>query len=214
MTHAAYRYAKRRGDLADAMNIPYTADGHGLFYLMGASGSGKDSLLHALRERLGMDHRIVIAHRYITRAADANEASVALTADEFHRRRALGCLALDWHSHGLHYGIGIEIEQWLARDLTVIVNGSREYLPQAVARYPKLCAIHVCVKPEVLAVRLRQRGREAEDAIARRLARARQAFDVPAGCRLVEIDNSGALDTAVAALAQLVGASPAERRQA
>lgn len=200
------------------MSTATVADGRGLFYLMGPSGSGKDALLRALRERLRADHRIVIAHRYITRAADANEASVALTPDEFHRRRALGCLALHWHSHGLHYGIGIEIEQWLARGLTVIVNGSREYLPQAVARYPRLCAVHVRVKPEVLAARLRQRGREAEDAIAKRLARARQAFDVPAGCRLVEIDNSGALESAVAALAQLVGAAPgpatAEARRA
>ncbi|SPA22996.1 Phosphonates transport system accessory protein; putative Guanylate kinase (GMP kinase) [Cupriavidus taiwanensis] len=200
------------------MSAATVADGHGLFYLMGPSGSGKDSLLRALRERLGADHRIVIAHRYITRAADANEASVALTPEEFHRRRALGCLALDWHSHGLHYGIGIEIEQWLARGLTVIVNGSREYLPQAVARYPRLCAVHVRVRPEVLAARLRQRGREAEDAIAKRLARARQAFAVPPGCRLVEIDNSGGLESAVAALAQLVGAapgaSPAAARQA
>ncbi|SOY66539.1 phosphonate metabolism protein/1,5-bisphosphokinase (PRPP-forming) PhnN [Cupriavidus taiwanensis] len=200
------------------MSVATVADGHGLFYLMGPSGSGKDALLRALRERLRADHRIVIAHRYITRAADANEASVALTPDEFHRRRALGCLALHWHSHGLHYGIGIEIEQWLARGLTVIVNGSREYLPQAVARYPRLCAVHVRVQPEVLAARLRQRGREAEDAIAKRLARARQAFDVPAGCRLVEIDNSGALESAVAALAQLVGAGPgpatAEARRA
>ncbi|NSX13718.1 phosphonate metabolism protein/1,5-bisphosphokinase (PRPP-forming) PhnN [Cupriavidus taiwanensis] len=200
------------------MSVATVADGHGLFYLMGPSGSGKDALLRALRERLRADHRIVIAHRYITRAADANEASVALTPDEFHRRRALGCLALHWHSHGLHYGIGIEIEQWLARGLTVIVNGSREYLPQAVARYPRLCAVHVRVQPEVLAARLRQRGREAEDAIAKRLARARQAFDVPAGCRLVEIDNSGALESAVAALAQLVGAAPgpatAEARRA
>ncbi|WP_454712267.1 phosphonate metabolism protein/1,5-bisphosphokinase (PRPP-forming) PhnN [Cupriavidus nantongensis] len=200
------------------MSTATVADGRGLFYLMGPSGSGKDALLRALRERLRANHRIVIAHRYITRAADANEASVALTPDEFHRRRALGCLALHWHSHGLHYGIGIEIEQWLARGLTVIVNGSREYLPQAVARYPRLCAVHVRVQPEVLAARLRQRGREAEDAIAKRLARARQAFDVPAGCRLVEIDNSGALESAVAALAQLVGAAPgpatAEARRA
>ena len=189
------------------MNAHGAADGHGLFYLMGPSGSGKDSLLRALRERLGPDDRIVIAHRYITREADANEASVALTPDEFRRRQALGCLALDWHSHGLHYGIGIEIEQWLARGLTVIVNGSREYLPQAVARYPKLCAVHVRVRPEVLVTRLRQRGRESEEAIARRLARAAQAFTVPAGCRLVEFDNSGALETAAEAFARLVGAT-------
>jgi len=182
------------------------ADGSGLFYVMGPSGSGKDSLLRALRERLRRDDRIVVAHRYITRAADENEASVALSAEEFHRRVDLGCLALHWNSHGLHYGIGVEIEQWLAQGLTVIVNGSREYLPQAVARYPRLCAVHVRVKPEVLAARLRMRGRESEEAIAGRLARAAQAFDVPPGCRMVEIDNSGELAESAVAFARLVGA--------
>lgn len=187
------------------MNANTEFDGSGLFYVMGPSGSGKDSLLRALRERLQPADPVVVAHRYITRAADANEASVALTVDEFHRRLDHGCLALHWQSHGLHYGIGVEIEQWLARGLKVIVNGSREYLPQAAARYPKLCAVHVRVKPEVLAVRLRQRGRESEAAIAKRLARATQPFDVPAGCRLIEIDNSGALEDSAAHFAQLVG---------
>ncbi len=180
-------------------------DGSGLFYVMGPSGSGKDSLLRALRERLRPTDPVLVAHRYITRAADANEASVALSVDEFHRRIDLGCLALHWQSHGLHYGIGVEIEQWLARGITVIVNGSREYLPQAAARYPKLCAVHVRVKPEVLAARLRQRGRESEAAIAKRLARATQAFDVPTGCRLIEIDNSGELEDSATRFAQLVG---------
>jgi len=186
-------------------------DGAGLFYLMGPSGSGKDSLLRALRARAGSDDRLIVAHRYITRQADANEASVALTTEEFHRRVALGCMAMHWRSHGLHYGIGIEIEQWLARGMKVVVNGSREYLPQAVARYPKLSALHVRVSPEVLAARLRQRGRESEEAIARRLARATAPFDVPADCRIVEIDNSGALHSAAEAMAKAIGIAPAIR---
>ncbi len=155
------------------MNGSANIDGTGLFYVMGPSGSGKDSLLRALHARLGPDDRVVVAHRYITRDADANEASVSLSAEEFQRRAGLGCLALHWRSHGLHYGIGLEIEQWLARGLKVIVNGSREYLPHAVARYPNLCAVHVRVKPEALGERLRQRGRESEEAIAQRL-RARR----------------------------------------
>lgn len=113
-------------------------------------------------------------------------------------------MALHWHSHGLHYGIGIEIETWLAQGLRVVVNGSREYLRHAVARYPALCAVHVRVRPEVLGKRLRQRGRESEDAIAARLARATQPFDVPAECWLVELDNSGNLDDAVERLATIV----------
>ncbi|WER48485.1 phosphonate metabolism protein/1,5-bisphosphokinase (PRPP-forming) PhnN [Cupriavidus sp. WKF15] len=187
------------------MSQPMNIDGTGLFYVMGPSGSGKDSLLRALHSRLGPRDRVVVAHRYITRDADANEASVSLSAGEFERRAALGCMALHWRSHGLHYGIGLEIEPWLARGLKVIVNGSREHLPHAVARYPKLCAVHVRVKPEVLGARLRQRGRESEEAIVQRLARADESFAVPAQCRVVEIDNSGALEDSTLAFARLVG---------
>ncbi|ODV40829.1 ribose-phosphate pyrophosphokinase [Cupriavidus sp. UYMMa02A] len=187
------------------MNGSANIDGTGLFYVMGPSGSGKDSLLRALHARLGPDDRVVVAHRYITRDADANEASVSLSAEEFQRRAGLGCLALHWRSHGLHYGIGLEIEQWLARGLKVIVNGSREYLPHAVARYPNLCAVHVRVKPEALGERLRQRGRESEEGDRAAPARATEDFAVPARCRLVELDNSGALADSVEVFARLVG---------
>ena len=40
-----------------------------LIWLMGASGSGKDSLLTELRQR--EQTQLLVAHRYITRAASA-----------------------------------------------------------------------------------------------------------------------------------------------
>ncbi len=42
-----------------------------LIYVMGASGSGKDSLMRYAREKLAKHSNIVFAHRYITRPADA-----------------------------------------------------------------------------------------------------------------------------------------------
>ncbi|HKQ31163.1 MAG TPA: DUF1045 domain-containing protein, partial [Burkholderiales bacterium] len=72
-----------------------------LFYVVGPSGAGKDSLLHYVKERLG-DHRsIAFAHRYITRAADAGgENHVALDEAEFARRESAGAFAMHWDSHG------------------------------------------------------------------------------------------------------------------
>jgi len=175
-----------------------------LVYVMGPSGSGKDSLLRALRDRLGPRDRVVIAHRYITRESDGHEASVPLSEEEFARRAALGCFALQWHSHGLRYGVGIEIDDWMARGLTVVVNGSREHLGVAHARYPSLRAVNVTVGSEVLARRLHERGREDASAVMARLARAAQPFAVPAGCRLVTLDNSGALEDGAEVLLDLV----------
>jgi ribose 1,5-bisphosphokinase len=146
-----------------------------IFYVIGASGSGKDSLMRYARERLAADPNVLFAHRYITRPVELNgENHVALSETEFEARLAAGLFAMHWNSHGLRYGIGREINFWLAKGCNVVMNGSREYLAEARRRYPMLVAVIVMVSPEVLAARLRTRGRESEEQIARRLERARQ----------------------------------------
>lgn len=171
-----------------------------LIWLIGPSGSGKDSLLNALRDT--PPQGLMIAHRYITRAANAGgENHVALTAAEFSRRAALGLFAVSWQAHGFHYGIGSEIDLWLARGQNVLVNGSRLHLAQAQARYgDQLLPLCLTVSPAVLAARLHQRGRENEAEIARRLERAMQPQ--PDGCLM--LNNDGALAQTVQQLRQLL----------
>lgn len=56
-----------------------------LILLMGPSGSGKDSLLAELRQQ--EPAQLLVAHRYITRAANAgNENHIALSEPEFFTR--------------------------------------------------------------------------------------------------------------------------------
>jgi ribose 1,5-bisphosphokinase len=149
-----------------------------LVYVVGASGSGKDSLIRYARARLASNPAVVFAHRYITREADAGgENHVALSAAEFATRRRTGLFALDWESHGHAYGIGIEINQWLSRGVTVVVNGSREYLPEVQMRYPELLIVWINVSLEVLRDRLNTRGRENAAAIEARLDRHRNLQD-------------------------------------
>ncbi|WP_088153530.1 phosphonate metabolism protein/1,5-bisphosphokinase (PRPP-forming) PhnN [Achromobacter xylosoxidans] len=176
------------------------ADGARLIYLMGASGSGKDTLLRLLRAELRGDEPVLVAHRYITRDSGDTEDALRLTEDEFGRRAALGCFALRWASHGLQYGIGIEIDAWLSCGAAVIINGSRAHLEQAHLRYPALTAVEVTVDPDQLLLRLAGRGRESAEQIAQRLARATQAFPVPPQCRLLRVSNDAAPETAAAAL--------------
>lgn len=176
------------------------ADGARLIYLMGASGSGKDTLLRLLRAHLQDGEPVLVAHRYITRDSGDTEDALRLTPEEFTRRAALGCFALRWASHGLHYGIGIEIDTWLACGAAVIINGSRAHLEAAHDRYPALTAVEVTVDPALLARRLAGRGRESAEQIAQRLSRATQAFAVPQACRLAHVSNNGAPEAAAAAL--------------
>ncbi|MVW79586.1 phosphonate metabolism protein/1,5-bisphosphokinase (PRPP-forming) PhnN [Bordetella sp. 02P26C-1] len=165
--------------------------GQRLIYLMGASGSGKDTLLRLMRAMLQPDEPVLTAHRYITRASSDDESSVPLTPSEFQRRRELGCFALHWQSHGLHYGIGIEIDAWLASKALVIVNGSRHHLPIAHARYPRLNAIEITASPEILASRLAHRARENPEQIASRLRQGIHPYRAPEGCRINRLANEG-----------------------
>ncbi|MBV0932865.1 phosphonate metabolism protein/1,5-bisphosphokinase (PRPP-forming) PhnN [Marinobacterium weihaiense] len=175
-----------------------------LFYLVGASGSGKDSLLEGCRRQLPAQLRCCIAHRYITRAAGAGgENHIHLSEAEFHLREELGLFAMHWYSHGYHYGIGNEIDAWLDSGANVLINGSREYLPKAMAMYDELVPVLVDVAPDKLRQRLIKRGRETPDEIECRLARhARMVAQMP-DCTL-RVSNDGKLEEGVQALLNLV----------
>ncbi|AUH01388.1 ribose 1,5-bisphosphokinase [Pectobacteriaceae bacterium CE70] len=171
-----------------------------LIWLMGASGSGKDSLLAALRQQALDD--LLVAHRYITRPADAGgENHVALSEREFICRQVNGLFALHWQAHQHYYGLGIEIDVWLGQGLDVVANGSRFALHQAQARYgAQLLPVCLQVSTSVLAQRLRQRGRESAAEIEQRLRRANNV--VPADCQ--QLMNDGPLSHTLLAFCQLL----------
>ena len=161
-----------------------------LFYIVGPSGAGKDTLMNHARQCLSPAAPVLFAHRYITRPATAGgENHVALTSPEFTRMRELGLFALDWESHGLAYGIGCEIDRWLAQGADVVVNGSRGYLAEASSRYPSLRVVLLTVSPAVLRARLEARGRESSAEINARLRRASEfVIEHP---NLVTLRNDG-----------------------
>ncbi|MFZ4833894.1 ribose 1,5-bisphosphokinase [Rouxiella sp. Mn2063] len=174
-----------------------------LLYLVGPSGSGKDSLLDALRDQ--QPPGFIVAHRYITRPASAgSENHVALSVEEYQKRRELGLFALHWDAHQTHYALGIEIDLWMQQGLNVIANGSREYLQQAQQRYgERLLPICLHVSPSVLEKRLQQRGRENGEQISARLQRAADyQHMLPANCHLLA--NDGALQDTLAELLALI----------
>lgn len=178
-----------------------------LYYVIGASGSGKDSLMAWARAQLAGHPGIVFAHRYITRPADAGgENHVALTEAEFDARLAGGLFALHWISHGLRYGIGNEVNLWLAKGLTVVLNGSREYLSGAAVIYPELIPVHIEVAPDILRQRLLARGRETSVQVEQRIERtdALALMDHP---NSVRIRNDADLESAGRAFVQLLLAS-------
>jgi ribose 1,5-bisphosphokinase len=174
-----------------------------LVFLMGPSGSGKDSLIEAARRQL-VEAGVEIARRVITRSAEAKgEAARSVTDEQFEALRVQGAFAMHWRANGLDYGIPLQVEQWLAAGSVVLVNGSRAYLAQARRRYPDLLAVLIEVNPEVLRQRLLARGRETLDEVEQRLARNAR-LQVVADPSVHVLDNSTTLAAAVAALFQLL----------
>lgn len=174
-----------------------------LIYLIGPSGSGKDSLLDAARMRLAQ-RNCRIVRRVITRSAEAvGEAAHGVSAEHFLEMQARGEFALSWHANGLAYGIPREVDDWLAAGEDVLVNGSRGHLSATRQRYPDLLVLLLTVDQDVLRQRLLARGRESVVEIEQRLARNARfsepllAGDDPA---LRVIDNSGSLERSVECL--------------
>ena len=176
-----------------------------LYYVMGASGVGKDSLLQFARCHQVESSNLVFAHRYITRPASTKgENHVALSEAEFALRSKHGCFALRWQSHGTSYGIGEEINSWLAAGLSVVVNGSRAYLDQAITAYPELIPILISASEAQLRSRLEARGREHGADLEQRLLRTSLLNIRMSHPRLVKIDNSGELADAGRQLLQVL----------
>jgi len=183
-----------------------------LIYLIGPSGSGKDSLLDAARARLAA-RGCRIVQRVITRSAEAvGEAAQGVSPEQFAELQAQGAFALSWQANGLSYGIPKQIDTWLAAGDDVLVNGSRAHLPQVRARYPGLLVLLLTVDQTILRQRLLARGRESLPEIDERLARNARfsehlLADHDPAVHL--LDNSGALERTVERLLTCLDGQPA-----
>ncbi|BDM21605.1 phosphonate metabolism protein/1,5-bisphosphokinase (PRPP-forming) PhnN [Pseudomonas sp. LRP2-20] len=174
-----------------------------LIFLIGPSGSGKDSLIDASRAQLSAAG-VEIARRVITRSAEAKgEAAHGVSAERFAQMRSEGAFAMHWRANGLEYGIPAQVDQWLAQGHSVLVNGSRAYLPAARERYPDLLAVCLEVQPEVLRERLLARGRETPEQVDQRLSRNAR-LQLEAAPWVHRLDNSGELAAAVTGLLDLL----------
>lgn len=161
-----------------------------LIFIVGASGVGKDTLLHYARRHINGSLPLVFAHRYITRpVSEDGENHIALSTEEFLLRREKDLFSLDWEGNGLYYGIGKEIDGWMEKGLAVVVNGSRGYLETARRRYPDMIPILIEADPDVILRRLEARGREAAADIDSRFKR-QPAMSLQVD-GLVRISNNG-----------------------
>lgn len=144
-----------------------------LFYLVGPSGVGKDSLLEALREDPEI-RALHVARRYITRPARrGDDHHIEIDAAEFERRAGADEFLFAWESHGFSYAVEASLRERLSAGEDVVVNGSRAYLDQALEKMPATVPVWMSVSEAILRQRLEQRGRDNANEIEHRLSRSR-----------------------------------------
>lgn len=167
--------------------------------VVGASGVGKDALIAEVRRHAGSD--VVLPQRHITRASGAGEDHIPSSTHEFQTSSAAGRFAIEWGAHGLRYGIPIEVDDAIRSGCSIVVNVSRSVLDALTARYERLVVVRITVSDEVRASRLRTRGREDADDMARRLSRADPApnYSVDA-----EIRNDATIEAGGAELLRII----------
>ena len=174
-----------------------------IIYLIGSSGSGKDTLIQRVRTR--ELPQLEIAHRYITRDwQSGGENHIELSANAFKRRQQLGAFSLSWSANESYYGIGCEIIHWLSCNQHVLLNGSRGYLAQAQALFPnQILPVMVDVSADKLRQRLSNRGRENSEQIEKRIARHLQ-FSNQTITDLQRVDNDQEVEAAVDQLCHII----------
>ncbi len=167
-----------------------------LVLVVGPSGAGKDTLMNAVRTRMASDPGYHFARRLITRTPDIDaEDHDAISPDDYARMAEKGEFALSWRAHGLGYGLPRSIDTAIRDGRTVIANGSRKIIPAAEAKYDNLLVLLITAPREILAERLRKRGRETAEEIERRLDRAE--LDTPLGKDTRTVANTGSIEDGV-----------------
>lgn len=118
-----------------------------LVYVVGPSGSSKDSLLGWLAQQLGPDSGVAFAQRTITRAVQAGgEQHESIDTAGFIQLREAGAFGMAWEANGLCYGVRGSALPPRADATQVIVNGSRVYLDEARRRFPGLKVVQVTAR--------------------------------------------------------------------
>jgi ribose 1,5-bisphosphokinase len=165
--------------------------------VVGPSGVGKDSVMAALEARASGIQRV---RRVITRPeGEEGEDFDRVSVEVFEQMVLDGSFSMHWRAHGLHYGVPVQIAEQRTQCKAVLVNFSRAVLLQAQEVFGDLIVISLTADAKVLEQRLAARGRETTEEQAKRLGRAKAPL--PEGLRrVIEIDNSGALDDTVSAI--------------
>jgi len=177
--------------------------------LSGPSGVGKDAVLDELRRRGYAFHRVVTCTTRAPRDGERNGIDYHFVSDrEFDDLIASGGMLEHAVVYGHRSGVPrAQVEEQLAAGTDVIARTD----VQGAASIKRLMpgAVLVFIAPSSLAEleeRIRARGSDDEERIARRLAAARLEMDRSGEFDYVIVNEPGRLDATVDRLGEILGA--------
>lgn len=181
--------------------IDQIGPGH-LVLVVGPSGAGKDTLIDVVRAACRDETGIVFPRRVITRPSSAAEDHDTISNAAFDQAAADEAFALWWIAHGLKYAIPAAINDDIRAGRTVVCNVSRAVIGSVRERYAHVTVVLVTAPQDILAARLRERGRGSDGSIMDRVQRS-VAADSELNADVV-IENIGTVESAAGTLLRVV----------
>jgi ribose 1,5-bisphosphokinase len=185
-------YGQFMDDISQAPEADAAAGiGGGVFVAVaGPSGVGKDTIINYARDKLAGQPQFVFVRRIITRTADIqSEDHDTLPEAEFASALKAGKFSLVWQAHGLNYALPRSVDADIAAGKIVIANISRQTIDELKARYEQFLLVVVSAHRDVIAARLKARGRETDAEIVARLNRI--AVEDTVRYEAIRLENSG-----------------------
>lgn len=177
--------------------------------VVGASGTGKDTLLRSARSYYEHDPRFCFAKRYVTRPPDANEDNYFIDRAGFMILRNHGYFLANWEAYGNMYGI-----PWSAcevpRGATLFCSVSRTAIRDVERQFDSVTTLQITARAEMLQARLEKRARENAASIEKRIARAKELCHAR---NLILFDNSPPLSLTTVSFIDLLPSLVSEKAE-
>lgn len=171
-----------------------------LIFVVGRSGSGKDTLMRKTTDTLLLEQiPVIILRRCITRPSDKTEESFYVSKTEFLKKMDENEFILSWSAYNNWYGCPrATLEDSLKRGEIILVNISRNVLYKAREKYPQSKIVFIDVPIGMAEKRIKTRGRETNHRLTERLIRMQEKIEMPTPDKIIH--NDGDLDKAVTEL--------------
>lgn len=151
--------------------------------IVGASGVGKDTLLRNIENKLNAN----FTKRYITREPDQNEQNYYIDNEAFEKLKTEGFFVSTWEAHNNKYAIAKN----QIKDGLNIISISRGAIKDFEKHFDNVFTIEITLPKEILYKRLKNRGRESEEEIEKRLNRSYKKIDAK---HFLQFDNSSSVE--------------------